>query len=95
MKRILVAEDERSIREFIVINLKRSGFEVVEAENGEEAPELEIGHEQMALYIDSVQNGCILVYMNSASAAPAEEIPSEETFLAAAESILACLTVEK
>ena len=37
MKRILVAEDERSIREFIVINLKRSGFEVVEAENGEEA----------------------------------------------------------
>ncbi len=37
MKRILVAEDERSIREFIVINLKRNGFEVVEAENGEEA----------------------------------------------------------
>lgn len=37
MKRILVAEDEKSIREFIVINLKRSGFEVLEAENGEEA----------------------------------------------------------
>ena len=37
MKRILVAEDERSIREFIVINLKRSGFDVTEAENGEEA----------------------------------------------------------
>lgn len=34
MKRILVAEDESSIREFIVINLKRSGYEVVEAENG-------------------------------------------------------------
>ena len=37
MKRILIAEDEKSIREFIVINLKRSGFEVVEAENGEQA----------------------------------------------------------
>ena len=37
MKRILVAEDEQSIREFIVINLKRNGFEVLEAENGEEA----------------------------------------------------------
>ena len=37
MKRILVAEDEKSIREFIVINLKRNGFEVLEAENGEEA----------------------------------------------------------
>ena len=37
MKRILVAEDEKSIREFIVINLKRNGFEVLEAENGEQA----------------------------------------------------------
>lgn len=37
MKRILIAEDERSIREFIVINLKRSGFEVIEAEDGEAA----------------------------------------------------------
>ena len=37
MKRILVAEDEKSIREFIVINLKRNGFEVLEAENGAEA----------------------------------------------------------
>jgi DNA-binding response OmpR family regulator len=37
MKRILVAEDEKSIREFIVINLKRNGYEVFEAQNGEEA----------------------------------------------------------
>lgn len=37
MKRILIAEDEASIREFVVINLKRSGYEVVEAENGVEA----------------------------------------------------------
>ena len=34
MKKILVAEDEESIREFIVINLTRSGYEVVQAENG-------------------------------------------------------------
>lgn len=37
MKRILIAEDETSIRDFIVINLKRSGFEVIEAANGREA----------------------------------------------------------
>ncbi len=35
MKRILVAEDETSIREFIVINLKRSGYDVTEAADGE------------------------------------------------------------
>lgn len=39
MKRILVAEDETAIREFIVINLIRSGYEVVEAHNGREAVE--------------------------------------------------------
>lgn len=37
MKRVLVAEDESSIREFIVINLKRSGYDVVEAADGAEA----------------------------------------------------------
>lgn len=37
MKKVLIAEDEASIREFIVINLKRSGYDVVEAENGDEA----------------------------------------------------------
>ncbi len=37
MQRILVCEDEASIREFVVINLKRSGYEVVEAGSGEEA----------------------------------------------------------
>lgn len=40
MKRVLVAEDEASIRDFIVINLKRSGYDVVEAENGAQAVEL-------------------------------------------------------
>ena len=37
MKKILVAEDEQAIREFVVINLQRAGYDVVEAENGEQA----------------------------------------------------------
>lgn len=39
-KTVLVAEDESSIREFIIINLRRSGYEVLEAENGAQAIEL-------------------------------------------------------
>ncbi len=39
MKRVLVAEDEASIREFIVINLQRSGYEVSQADNGRAALE--------------------------------------------------------
>lgn len=37
MKKVLVAEDESSIREFIVINLQRSGYNVLQAQNGAEA----------------------------------------------------------
>lgn len=37
MKKILVAEDEQAIREFVVINLKRAGYEVYEAQDGEQA----------------------------------------------------------
>lgn len=37
MKKILVVEDEVAIREFEVINLKRVGYETVEAGSGEEA----------------------------------------------------------
>ena len=29
MKKVLVAEDEQAIREFVVINLKRAGYEAV------------------------------------------------------------------
>lgn len=39
MKKILVLEDEASIRSFVVINLKRSGYEPIEAATGEEALE--------------------------------------------------------
>lgn len=37
MKKVLVLEDEASIRSFVVINLRRSGYEPIEAETGEEA----------------------------------------------------------
>ena len=36
-KKVLVLEDESSIRSFIVINLTRAGYEVIEAETGEQA----------------------------------------------------------
>ena len=39
MKKILVLEDEANIRSFVVINLRRSGYEPIEAENGAEALE--------------------------------------------------------
>ncbi len=39
MKKILVAEDEFAIREFITINLRLAGYETVEAENGKDAIE--------------------------------------------------------
>lgn len=40
MKTVLIAEDEKSIRDFIVINLKRSGYDVLEAENGKQAVDI-------------------------------------------------------
>ncbi len=40
MKRILIVEDEAAIREFEAINLRRVGYEVVEAASAEEALEI-------------------------------------------------------
>ncbi len=40
IKNILICEDEQVIREFIVINLKRSGYDTLEADSGEMALEL-------------------------------------------------------
>ncbi len=37
MKKILILEDEDNIRSFVVINLQRAGYEVVEASCGQEA----------------------------------------------------------
>ncbi len=39
MRKILVCEDEDSIREFVVLNLKRSGYDVVDVNCGEDAIE--------------------------------------------------------
>ena len=46
MKKILVVEDEMAIREFVIINLKRAGYDVVEADCGEAALEKFKGHEE-------------------------------------------------
>ena len=37
MKKVLILEDEVNIRSFVVINLKRAGYEVIEAGEGMEA----------------------------------------------------------
>lgn len=49
MKRILICEDESAIREFVVFNLQRDGFEVIEAKSGEEALEL---YEKQTMPVD-------------------------------------------
>ena len=40
MKKVLILEDELNIRSFVVINLRRAGYDVVEAGTGEAALEL-------------------------------------------------------
>lgn len=40
MKKVLILEDEMNIRSFVVINLKRAGYEVMEAGTGQEALDL-------------------------------------------------------
>ena len=37
MKKVLILEDEENIRSFVVINLRRAGYDVIEAENGNQA----------------------------------------------------------
>ncbi|MBR5524837.1 MAG: response regulator transcription factor [Clostridia bacterium] len=49
MRKILVCEDEASIRSFVVVNLRRVGFEVLEAASGEEALALYEGDPTVAI----------------------------------------------
>jgi two-component system alkaline phosphatase synthesis response regulator PhoP len=49
---ILVAEDERDIREFLAMALQVSGFHVVEARNGEEAIALAASHTPDLILLD-------------------------------------------
>ena len=37
MKKVLILEDEVNIRSFVVINLKRAGYDTIEAGTGAEA----------------------------------------------------------
>ena len=40
MKKVLILEDEEAIRAFVVLNMKRAGYETIEAASGKEALEL-------------------------------------------------------
>lgn len=51
MKKVLVLEDEADIRDFVVINLKRSGYEPIEAGSGEKALELLSKNNDIAIAI--------------------------------------------
>lgn len=49
----------------------------------------------LAMYVDTIQDSCILVNTTTPYYATMEEVPTEETLLAAAEGILANLTLAK
>ena len=49
---ILIAEDERDIRDFLVLALQVSGFNVIEARNGEEAIVLANSHKPDLILLD-------------------------------------------
>ena len=51
MKKVLILEDEVNIRSFVVINLKRAGYEPVEAGTGTEALELLRQHQDIGVAI--------------------------------------------
>lgn len=52
MKRILICEDEASIRDFVVLYMKRAGFIVLEAGSGEEALEKFTASEEAGESVD-------------------------------------------
>lgn len=51
MKKILILEDEMSIRDFIVFNFKRAGYEVFEAGSGNEALAVFAAHPDITLAV--------------------------------------------
>ena len=51
MKKVLILEDEVSIRSFVVINLKRAGYDVIEAGTGMEALEQLKNHPDIGVAI--------------------------------------------
>ena len=57
MKRVLVVEDEASIREMVALNLKMAGWEVVEAPSAERAMELFFRNPGTALVREKILEG--------------------------------------
>ena len=58
MKKVLILEDEVNIRSFVVINLQRAGYDVVEAGTGEDALEiLEAQHDIEVAILDIMLPG--------------------------------------
>lgn len=57
MKKILIVEDEDSIRGFLKINLKRNGFEVLEANNGEDGLKILDLEEPVLIILDVMLPG--------------------------------------
>ena len=51
MKKVLILEDELNIRSFVVINLKRAGYEVIEAGTGQDALDLLQQHPEVRVAI--------------------------------------------
>ncbi|NLV35969.1 MAG: response regulator transcription factor [Clostridiaceae bacterium] len=55
--KVLVVEDEASIRKFIAINLERSGFDVLEVETGERGLEMARAYKPEVLVLDVMLPG--------------------------------------
>lgn len=57
MKKILIIEDEESIRGLLKINLKRNGYEVIEADNGELGVKLALKEKPAIIILDVMLPG--------------------------------------
>lgn len=57
MKKILIIEDEESIRGFLKINLKRNGYEVIEVDNGEVGVKLALKEKPAIIILDVMLPG--------------------------------------
>ena len=57
MKKILIIEDEESIRGFLKIKLKRNGYEVIEADNGELGVKLALKEKPAIIILDVMLPG--------------------------------------
>ncbi len=55
--KVLIVEDEASIRKFIAINLERSGFDVLEADTGEKALEMAADCKPAVMVLDVMLPG--------------------------------------